>query len=202
MQIIPADDTRMIDLPGVGPCPRPVDIDQRLTGFKRLKSLRIYRFLPGPAIHGESEVDEVFILPLSGVLDMVITGSHSFHGQLSADGPYRALYMTPHHAYRLTPLTPLIVAYVRAEAAGLIPVQALSGGESGSMAEQLRFRQISLPVGQSLDAGGPETLIHLDRGRLRFGDDVLLSGHTLALNEGEPAALMACEASDLLILSA
>ena len=79
MKIIDADDTRMIDLPGVGPCPRPVDIDQGVTGFHRLKSLRIYRFEPGPAIHGDSETDEVFILPLpASVAQGVVSITMSF----------------------------------------------------------------------------------------------------------------------------
>ena len=84
MRLIEPDENRMIDLPGVGPCPRPVDIDQRLTGFRTLKSLRIYRFQTGPAIHGESEIDEVFILPLVGTLEIEITGRDAFQGRLSA----------------------------------------------------------------------------------------------------------------------
>lgn len=212
MQIIDADDTRMIDLPGVGPCPRPVDIDQRITGFKWLKSLRIYRFQTGPAIHGESEVDEVFIMALAGAFKMQILGAHPFLGQLAAEGPLRALYMTPHHAYTLTPLGPVLVAYARAKAAGLVPVQALTvqaltgqaltGQDSEGLAEQLRFCQINLAPGGSLDAGGRETLVHLIRGKMHCDAGVLQAGQTLALNEGEAAALMASEASEVLILSA
>lgn len=208
MQIIDADESRMIDLPGVGPCPRPVDIDQRLTGFKRLKSLRIYRFQPGPAINGDSEGDEVLILPLTGAVEMEITGAHPFRGRLAAEGPLRALYMTPNHAYRLTAIGPVFVAYARARAAGLVPVQALTMQGSEAIAEQLRFWQVSLAPGGSIDAGGcldtggSETLVHLIRGKMHCDAGLLKAGQTLALNEGEAAALTASAASDLLIVSA
>lgn len=202
MRIIEADETRMIDLPGVGRCPRPVDIDQRVTGFKRLKSLRIYRFQPGPAIHGESEVDEVFILPLAGAFEMEISGAHSFRGRVAAEGPLRALYMTPHHAYQLTPLGPVVVAYARAEAGGRVPVQALTETESDELAEQLHFWRIGLPAGASFDLGGRETLLHLVRGRLAGKAGALVAGQTLALEAGAAAALTATEASNVLILSA
>ena len=91
MRLIFPDPARMIDLPGVGPCPRPVDIDQRLTGFQRLKSLRIYRFEPGPAIHGESEVDEVFITALEGRFAMAIDGPHALEAEL---GPVSYTHLT------------------------------------------------------------------------------------------------------------
>jgi hypothetical protein len=55
MQVIEPDFDRMIELPGVGPTPRPVDIDQSVTGFRDLVSLRIYEFADGTTIDGEAE---------------------------------------------------------------------------------------------------------------------------------------------------
>ncbi|MEO8244021.1 MAG: 5-deoxy-glucuronate isomerase [bacterium] len=201
MQIIDADESRMIDLPGVGPCPRPVDIDQRQTGFSRLKSLRIYRFQPGPSIHGESEGDEVFIVPLGGAFEMTITGAHPFHGRLSAEGPGRALYMTPDHAYRLAPLGPVTVAYARAEAAGRVRVQPV-GGQSVGLAERLRFRRVSPKSGSVLEVGGEEMLIHIVSGAVGHAGTRVVGGQTLALRPDETALLHVNETTDLLIVSA
>lgn len=194
--IIQADDTRMIDLPGVGPCPRPVDIDQRQTGFKRLKSLRIYRFVPGPPIHGESEGDEVFIVPLQGVFDMTIIGVHPFHGRISAG---RALYMTPHHAYTLAPVGPVVVAYARAEAQGLVPAQPV-GRESLGLAEHLRMRFVGLAAGQVLQIGGGEVLVHVVAGAVDHAGVRLVAGQTLALDTD--GSVQASTPAEVLIVSA
>ena len=93
MQQFASDFSRRIDLEGVGPAPRPVDIDQKQTGFKTLKSLRIYRFQPGPPILGESEVDEVFILPLTGEIQMAIFGRDAFQGQIGMSDAIREQIM-------------------------------------------------------------------------------------------------------------
>ena len=184
MKIIDADDTRMIDLPGVGPCPRPVDIDQGVTGFHRLKSLRIYRFEPGPAIHGDSETDEVFILPLSGAFDMQITGAHPLSARVSATGPTRALYMTPDHSYLLTPQGPVTVAYARAAAQGRVPCQTLPTPDGAGMAEHLRFQLVDLTTGQKLSPGwGGECLVHVADGALDLSGQTIAKGQTLALTE-------------------
>ena len=202
MRLIEPDETRMIDLPGVGPCPRPVDIDQQLTGFKTLKSLRIYRFQPGPAIHGESEVDEVFILPLSGTMEMEILGRDAFQGRLSAGGQNRALYMAPHHAYRLSPVDKVLVAYVRAEAGGKVPVQAVAGNESAGLAEHLCFRRMALRAGERLEVGGAETLVHVITGGLRCATGAVGAGQTMALTAVEARVLAVVAEADLLIVSA
>ena len=201
MRLIESDETRMIDLPGVGPCPRPVDIDQRQTGFKTLKSLRIYRFQPGPPIHGESEVDEVFILPLAGEIEMAISGRDAFQGRISAGGRDRALYMAPHHAYRLSPVDRVLVAYARAEAVGKVHVQAVSGCESAGLAEHLCFRRMALRAGERLTVGGAETLVHVIAGGLHNAGASVGAGQTLALARDEAQVLRAVEKADLLIVS-
>ena len=202
MRLIEPDETRMIDLPGVGPCPRPVDIDQRLTGFKRLKSLRIYRFQPGPPIHGDSEIDEVFILPLSGAMEMEISGRDAFCGRISALGLNCALYMAPHHAYRLSPADPVVVAYARAEALGTVPVQAVSGCESAGLAEHLCFRRLVLRAGEWLEVGGEETLVHVIAGGAHGTDGAFGAGQTMVLAANEAGVLQAASPTDLLIVSA
>ena len=182
MQIIDPDHRRMIDLPGVGPCPRPVDIDQNVTGFHVLKSLRIYHFEPGPPIHGDSEVDEVFILPLTGAFDMVITGAHPLSARISATGPARALYMTPEHSYLLTPQSPVTVAYARAGAQGRVPCQTLSTTDGAGTAEHLRYQLLDLITGQTLIPGwGGETLVHVADGTLDLSGQTIAKGQTLAL---------------------
>ena len=97
--VIRPDEGNLIDLPGVGPCPRPVDVDQSMTGFARLKSVRAYRFAPGATIEGESEADEVLIVVLEGAVTMEIAGAHPLTAPLSAGC---ILYMPPDHTYRLT----------------------------------------------------------------------------------------------------
>ena len=197
MRVIDADEARMIDLPGVGPCPRPVDIDQGITGFKRLKSLRIYRFRPGPAVHGDSEVDEVLILPLSGAFDMMIGGPSAAQATLTSAGPLRAMYMTPQHSYLLTPRNPVMVAYARAEAAGAVPSQALAGTASQGLAEHLWYRFERL--GADLEVVG-EALVHVIRGAVEGAELVAREGQTLALGAGEVATVRAIALAEVLII--
>ncbi len=199
MQIIDADPARMIDLPGVGPCPRPVDIDQGKTGFQGLKSLRIYRFVPGPAIHGDSEVDEVFILPLSGAFDLQIAGAHPFSGRVSAEGPLRAIYMPPDHSYVLTPLGPVTVAYARAAAQGCMATRGLTETDGEGLAEHLRYRLVSAAAGEWIDPGpGGETLVFVIQGSLEGAGGRVAEGQTVALAEAVP--LRALVDSRLLII--
>ena len=199
MKVIDADPTRMIDLPGVGPCPRPVDIDQSVTGFNRLKSLRIYRFAAGPVIEGESEVDEVYIVALDGAARMEIAGAHP----LSADlAPGQALYMTPHHAYRLTPLTETLVAYSRAEAEGNVSTHVVAG-RAGVGAEHLRMSLVDLAGGERLTTDFTvERLIHVVAGRLRADDGLITATQTLALGIGDTPALVAASNCVVLLVSA
>ena len=201
MKIIDPDNRRMIDLPGVGPCLRPVDIDQSVTGFHRLKSLRIYRFEPGPPIHGDSEVDEVVILPLTGAFAMVITGAHPLSASVSASGPTRALYMTPDHAYLLTAQSPVMVAYARAKAQGRVPCQTLSTSDGVGVAEHLRCQLVDLTSGQTLIPGwGGETLVQVVKGSLDVSGQTVAVGQTLALLDAEAVTLRAKFDARLLII--
>lgn len=199
MQIIDADPTRMIELPGIGPCPRPVDIDESVTGFKTLKSLRIYRFSAGQTIEGDSEGDEVYILPTSGSMHMQIKGVHQLTAALSAvTNP--ALYMTPDHHYRLTAQTDVLVAYVRAAAKGDVACHVLTEG-TGNDAEVLRFATVPLADGALVDPRrGNERLIHVISGAVTVGETDVATLQTVALAKGEDATIRANGAAKLLVI--
>lgn len=203
MKVIKADHTRMIDLPGVGPCPRPVDIDERVTGFTSLKSLRIYRFEAGQRIEGESEGDEVFVVPVEGSVHMAISGPHPVEAELSAQGPHHALYMTPHHAYELAPQSETLVAYSRAAATGRYPTKVFDARNTLGEAEWLSYRLETVEAGQALSVGGKhETLVYMGRSSgevaaLQWGEM-----DTLAFAAGETATIAVTKPGVLLIVSA
>ncbi|MEZ5776913.1 MAG: hypothetical protein R3E44_00985 [Paracoccaceae bacterium] len=202
MQIIEADDTRMIDLPGVGPCPRPVDIDERVTGFTTLKSLRIYRFQPDVTIEGESEGDEVYVAPIGGSVDMEIVGQHPLLADLSAASGNSALYMPPEHAYRLTPRTGTLVAYARAAAVGRVATQVVAM-RGGSDAEKLAFVLADLDDESELGTdNGKERLIHVVAGKAFLGGQTVSASQTIALRNGENGSVRAIGQTSILMVSA
>ena len=202
MQIIDADDTRMIDLPGVGPCPRPVDIDQSLTGFTRLKSLRIYRFQPVVTIHGDSEVDEVYIVPFGGAVRMQITGQTPLEATLSDSSDPRALYMAPNHSYQLTPVAETVVCYARASATGRIGCHAVKGISDGN-AENLSFIIVDLAAGDAMpNDSTKDRLIHVVAGSIVIDGQPVTKTQTAALFPGESGLVQATSRTMLLMVSA
>lgn len=201
MQVINADPKRMIDLPGVGPCPRPVDIHQGITGFKTLKSLRIYRFQPGAVIDGESEGDEVWIVPLEGQVALAISGPHPLQATLAANAS-GALYMTPNHAYRLTPDSAATVAYARSAAEGHVATH-LAGDVEGARSEHLAQAVAHLAEGETLDTDrANERLVHVVAGQLTVAGQTVAASQTVALAAGEAAEIHATAASRVLVVSA
>ena len=119
MILIKADHDRKISIHGVqGPVSRPVDIDQSITGFRDLRSLRIYRFDEGAVIDGDAEQDEVFVVVLAGSVAFTVSGTTPDHFELSAAGELSAgacaAYLPPRHTYRLRSHTGSEVAYARA----------------------------------------------------------------------------------------
>ena len=202
MQIINADPTRMIDLPGVGPCPRPVEIDQSMTGFTRLKSLRIYRFQPGVTINGDSEVDEVYIVPFGGRVDMNITGTTPVQARLSAASAPRALYMAPDHSYQLTPVTESLVAYARAAATGRVPCHAVQG-RGDANAEFLSFTIADLAAGDAMPTDGAKSrLVHIIAGSIVIEGQPVTETQTAALSSGQSGLVQASSPTTLLMVSA
>ncbi len=174
MQRIAPDFNRRIDLPGVGPCPRPVDIDQSVTGFGDLVSLRIYSFSAGSVIEGEAEGDEVFITVMKGRAEIAVIGPENGAFELSDSDGARVLYLPPHYHYRLTPRTDADIAYARARGVGHFGPQLFSpsGDEAvlvddNGYGEVLELRLVALSAdspselttweGESL----PERLVHV-----------------------------------------
>ncbi|MGC4072280.1 MAG: 5-deoxy-glucuronate isomerase [Nibricoccus sp.] len=121
-RLFKADHGRRIELDGVGPAARPVDIDQAQTGFASLKTLRIYHFEPPAVINGHAEEDEVFIVVLQGEIELQMRSEHWSSNEqrftLEAAGKPGsvacAAYLPPHAEYSLTPRSGADVAYVRA----------------------------------------------------------------------------------------
>ena len=100
MVIVEPDFERRIDLPGAGPCPRPVDIDRNKADLSRLVSLRVYSFAAGVEIDGEAEEDEVYIVLMRGLARFAVFVAGAQVGDFALDttGGARALYMPPHSA--------------------------------------------------------------------------------------------------------
>jgi hypothetical protein len=194
MQVIEPDFDRAVDLPGVGPTPRPVDIDRAVTGFRDLVSLRIYDFADGTLIDGEAEEDEVLVVLLTGAVTIDVTGPHEAAFRLDADGDW-AIYLPPHHHYQLRPLAPATIAYARARPSSASaprafrPLNGVLSVEEGP--ERLRLRLLPLEGETDASAGLPhdaERLVHVT-GPAQVGDRRLPPMHTLALPPGENAHL-------------
>jgi hypothetical protein len=121
-QLFKADHGRLIELEGVGPAARPVDIDQAQTGFAVLRTLRIYHFEPPAVIKGHAEEDEVFIVVLEGEVELQIRSEHwssserrfTLEAADKSESVACAAYLPPHAEYSLTPRSGADVAYARA----------------------------------------------------------------------------------------
>ncbi len=179
----PDDPTNLIELPGVGKVPRPTDIDQSRTGYKKLVSLRIYDFSAGQTIHGEAEGDEVIIVFLQGRLTVAVSGKQTETWEIRGrpdvfGGPVQAVYLPPGYAYRLEPHTDAQVAYARARAQGRFPprlIEAAAQGREGAKvsailgageAEALECFEMIVPGGASYAAQGLDTAESLTHYRL------------------------------------
>jgi hypothetical protein len=161
IQIKP-DPSRRIDIPGVpAPVKRPVDIDQAITGFTSLRTLRIYEFDEGSVIEGHAEDDEVFIVVLAGAIELTMTVDGLVEGSGpstlaapvgSSEGVACAAYLPPDAAYKLIARSDAEVAYVRATPIGgpapkiFFPLLQRNSDRPGlileetSYARRLRFR--------------------------------------------------------------
>jgi len=161
MRLVKADHDRRIEIHGVeGLVNRPVDIDQSITGFRDLRSLRIYRFDAGSVIGGDAEQDEVFVVALAGSFELRVRGPHPGHFELSgagSGGPRGCVvYLPPHHTYSLRSRTATEVAYARATPERPRATRAfmpeLTAGSAGltvvidahSYADRLRLRMLRL----------------------------------------------------------
>lgn len=191
MRKIAADFDRKIDLPGIGPCPRPVDIDRAATGFSDLVSLRIYAFAGGDVVNGESEDDEVLIVLLRGAARIGIEGVHKGVFDLSVGG-VRAVYMPPGHLYRLAPQGNADIAYARARTEEVRAPRGFMARDGVLSAENHGVRLEARLA--ALDAGPLETAAGSGVERLAHClDPIVVAGRrvagweTLALDKGERA---------------
>lgn len=213
MKIIQPDHTRRIPIDGVPePVRRPVDIDQSITGFRHLRTLRIYRFDPGSVIDGHAEEDEVFIVVLAGSIELTVSGKGAEVGPTLLEAPQAgalgncAAYLPAGGTYRLVARTEADIAYARATPVGSRAPKIFKSLPSPdsyldetSYAEKLQLRLI--PVGSSQESAivtaDSETLIHLKSER-ETGVLVSIQGspeidvkswHTVALSVPEHCSL-------------
>ncbi len=133
MKILKPDHGRRLMLPGVPiPVQRPVDIDRSVTGFSSLRSLRIYRFDAGTTIEGHAEEDEVFVVIMSGSIELTVTndGSDQESRRFTLSAPRDdeaepcVAYLPPNAAYGLIAKRDSEVAYARATPADGLPASA------------------------------------------------------------------------------
>ncbi|WP_176556322.1 5-deoxy-glucuronate isomerase [Rubellimicrobium rubrum] len=209
MLIIEPDFDHLIDLPGAGPTPCPVALDSRATGFTDLGSLQVHELGDRAAIDGETGEDEMLIVLLAGAMTVAVTGPQEDGFQLDADGDW-AIYLPPHHVYRLEPLVPATVAQARARSSAASsprafrPLKGLLLVEEP--AERLRLRLLPLEGETDASAGLDETterLVHLTGPatvRSRTVTRNLPPGHTLALAPGESA--MVTGEGEILVVAA
>ena len=215
MRIIEPDFDRRIELPGVGPCPRPVDIDQQVTGFRDLVSLRVYSFAAGNLIHGDAETDELFVILLDGAITVAVDQSGVEVGAfaLRTDGGPRAVFLPPDASYRLSTTTAADVAYARVlpRDGAMAPVAAFAFTERRldipAHASGMAIALASLAAGEALaltasDGALPERLVHL-RGNGSVAGTAITGWQTIQLDPGEPARLTIGDApADVLIVAA
>ena len=213
--IVRPDHARTIDLPGAGPCPRPIDVDRSHTGFTDLVSLRVYSFSEGKVIDGEAEGDEVFIVLMRGAVGINVsqTDGQSSSFALGSDGGSRVVFMPPHAAYRLTAAADSDIAYARAEPVGTTLPATRAFALNG---DRLDIAGYATGMELSLTTGATDTLATLDQLRERFvhfrssgGARATIAGE--AMNDWDTAALDAGEmltldvahgAADILTISA
>ena len=211
MKIIEADFDRRIDLPGVGPCPRPVDIDQAVSGFADLVSLRIYAFPAGETIHGDAEEDELFIVLLRGRAKVAIDhgGTEVASFAMNADGGTRAAFLPPDASYRLTTETATDVAYARTRPASgwqVMPAGFATTAGRLSVPDHARGMAIDLvPLarGETLTVPtGVERLVHAAMGNITVAGAEVGEWQNAALAPGDTGPIVASASADVLLVTA
>lgn len=204
-----SDFSRRIELEGVGPAPRPVDIDQTSTGFSRLVSLRIYSFTPGPPILGEAEGDEVAIVVLNGRCEIAVTGRHAETFMLDATEGARAIYLPPNHHYRLTPLTIVDVAYSRARSTIEKAPRSFAGTplDEGGAFDKLTFTLAAVGASDRMEAttgaAAAERLVFVQSSKpVAIGGEWLNSWDCVALPPDGKAEIVALADTMVFIVAA
>lgn len=191
MTIIEPDFDRLIDLPGAGPTPRPVEIDGRATGFQDLLSLHIDELADGSVIE-DTAANEVLLVLLAGAIAVDVTHPSQMTVLLDADGDW-GLHLPPGSAWRLRPQTPATLAQAAAHPGAPFAPRALRpmhgslrlDGPEGNLRLHLHPLDGAAHVASDLDEG-LERLLHFS-GPARVDGRELPPMHTLALPPGERA---------------
>lgn len=217
MFIVKPDFERRIDLPGAGPCARPVDIDRALTGFTQLVSLRVYTFVEEAVIDGEAEADEVIIVLMRGRADVTVSSGGRQAGSFSLcqAGGTRAVYMPPQASYRLTAAAECDIAYARA-APGDMKLPDTCGFVSAADRLDIADHALSMDVviaavraGEncplSEDGGSPERLMHVRSNGMTaaIAGQSISDWDSIVIADGERALLeVETGTAEILIVSA
>ena len=201
MILVQPDSERRVDIPGApGPVRKPVDIDETITGFRTLRTLRVYRFDKDSVIEGHAEADEVYLVLLSGSVEVAIRVSEDadvfMSVELSApskfEGVEGAAYLPPGAFYRLFAKSEADVAYVRAAATSLraprtFASRPVTGAtdivmilESGEYAESLRFRLASINVRDDRASFVPFGIAEIEKEKFLLVTGTSLTGRSLA----------------------
>ena len=191
MTIIEPDFDRIIDLPGAGPTPRPVEIDGRAMGFHDLLSLHIDELADGAVIEGAAE-EEVLLVLLAGAIAVDVIHPAAMTVLLDADGDW-GLHLPPGSAWRLRPQTPATLAHAAARPGVPFAPKALRptdgslrlDGPEGNLRLHLHPLDGGTHVASDLDEG-LEHFLHFS-GPARVDGRELPPMHTLALDPGERA---------------
>ncbi len=189
MTIIEPDFDRLIDLPGAGPTPRPVEIDGRAIGFHDLLSLHIDELADGAVIEGAAE-EEVVLVLLAGAIAVDVIHPSAMTVLLDADGDW-GLHLPPGSAWRLRPQTPATLAQAAARPGVPFAPKALRptdgslllDGPNGNLRLHLHPLDDAAYVTSDLDEG-LERFLHFS-GPARVAGRELPPMHTLALHPGE-----------------
>lgn len=197
MKVIAPDFHRSGHRAGAGAVPPPVDIDGGVTGFSDLGSFRIRELSGGTATEDETEGDELLIVLLAGAVAIDAIGGTEVEFRLGPDGDW-ALYLPPRHRFRIEPLTPCAVAYVRAPSRAEAGPRAFRPRQGilaiDEPAERLRLRLLPLEGETDASAGlgeRLERLAHITGPATILGrrPEELPPAHTLALFPGEGARI-------------
>ena len=206
MLIVRPDPDRRIDLPGAGPCPRPVDIDRARAGFKDLVAFRVYSFGAGLAIDGEAEDDEVFVTLMRGEADIAVSrsGAEVTDVPLRPAGGMRVVYLPPGSSYRLRSIADCDIAYARAtprghrcpEPLGFAPADDKLDIAGHAVGMELSFGTTRPGSAPGPEGRSPERVVHV---RTNGAADVAIAGRRL--EDWDTAALLTGESASLEVRS-
>lgn len=218
-RIIHPDPARRVDLPGIGPVPRPLEVGTDVSGLRHVR-MRGYTFVTGHIIEGQSEEDEVFIFLHAGRIHVEVSPGATSVGA-EAEFVWRNLYrpqgvpsapqgiyMPPNYSYRLTVLDDATVLYARGGARGSFIPQRLqwrrsrfsNAGHAWDLlvgkAETLACRVLEVLPGNTMNADtGSEAIGYVD-----CGDAADSTGGVFSLGQADHRNTQAIRTGDALVI--